>query len=118
LYILVAGEDLLIDVYMRKLLLSWLLLFIALLHCGAAIKLDEFLSRKEVKEVRVLENESIFERILEVIIEQPLDHRNPEGETFSQRLYISHIDPSKPVVLITEGYDAEYYYTSEITARL
>jgi len=89
-----------------------------LFHCGATIKLDDFLNRKEVKEVRILENESIFERILEVIIEQPLDHRNPEGETFSQRLYISHVDPSKPVVLITEGYDAKYYYTSEITARL
>ena len=52
------------------------------------------------------------------MIEQPLDHRNPEGETFSQRLYISHIDPSRPVVLITAGYDAKYYYTSEITAEL
>lgn len=118
MHILAAGECLLTDVCMRKLLLSWFLLSIALLHCGATIKLDEFLSRKEVKEVRILENESIFERILEVIIEQPLDHRNPEGETFSQRLYISHVDPSKPVVLITEGYDANYYYTSEITARL
>jgi hypothetical protein len=103
---------------MRKLFFLWFLFSVVLLHGGATIKLDEFLSRKEVKEVRILENESIFERILEVIIDQPLDHRNPEGATFSQRLYISHVDPSKPVVLITEGYDADYYYTSEIAARL
>ena len=103
---------------MKKLFLSWILLTILLLHCGATINLEDFLSRKEIKEVRVLESESIFDCILEVMIEQPLDHRNPEGETFSQRVYISHIDPSRPVVLITAGYDAKYYYTSEITAEL
>ena len=103
---------------MKRLIFSWIVLAIILVDCGATINLDDFLSRKEVKEVRVLECESIFDQILEVMIEQPVDHRNPEGETFSQRLYISHIDPSKPVVLITAGYDAKYYYTSEITAEL
>jgi hypothetical protein len=52
------------------------------------------------------------------MIEQPLDHHHPEGETFRQRVYISHVDPSKPVVMVTAGYDANYYYTSEITAEL
>jgi hypothetical protein len=107
-----------IDVHMKKLFLSWVLLTCVLLTSGASVKLEEFLSRAKVKEVRVLENESIFDRILEVMIEQPLDHRNPDGETFSQRVYISHVDPSKPVVFITAGYDASYYYTSEITAQL
>jgi len=107
-----------IDVHMKKFFLSWVLLTCVLLTSGASIKLDEFLSSAKVKEVRMLENESIFDRILEVMIEQPLDHRNPDGETFSQRLYISHVDPSKPVVFITAGYDANYYYTSEITAKL
>ena len=103
---------------MKKFLLSWVLLTSVLLYGGATIRLDEFLNREEVKEVRILENESIFDRILEVMIEQPLDHRNPDGLTFSQRLYISHVDPSKPVVLVTAGYDANYYYTTEITSQL
>jgi len=107
-----------IDVHMKKFFLLWVLLTCVLLTSGASIKLDEFLSSAKVKEVRMLENESIFDRILEVMIEQPLDHRNPDGETFSQRLYISHVDPSKPVVFVTAGYDANYYYTSEITAHL
>ncbi len=106
------------NVHMKKSILTWILLVIVLLQCGATINLEDFLKRKEVREVRVLENESMFDRILEVMIEQPVDHRNPEGETFTQRLYISHIDPGKPVVLITAGYDAKYYYTCEITAEL
>lgn len=103
---------------MKKFFLTWVLLTLVLFEAGASIKLDEFLSRKEIKEIRVLESESIFDSILEVMIEQPLDHRNPDGETFNQRLYISHIDPDQPVVLVTAGYDARYYYTSEIAQEL
>lgn len=103
---------------MKMLIFSWVLFFMALLPLEAGIRLDEFLNREEVKEVRILEKESFFTEILEVLIEQPLDHRNPEGETFTQRIYISHVDPSSPVVLITAGYESHYYYTSEITTRL
>jgi hypothetical protein len=103
---------------MKKFFLTWVLVTFVLFQAGASVKLDEFLSRKEVKEIRVLESESIFEQILEVMIEQPIDHRNPDGATFNQRLYISHINPDRPVVLVTAGYDAKYYYTSEIAQEL
>ena len=103
---------------MKKSFLTWVVVTFVLFQAGATVKLDDFLSREYVTEVRVLESESNFDRILEVMIEQPVDHRNPDGETFTQRLYISHIDPSRPVVLVTAGYDAKYYYTSEIAARL
>jgi len=103
---------------MKKYFLTWILVTFVLIQAGASVKLDEFLNRKEVKEIRVLESESIFERILEVMIEQPIDHRNPDGETFNQRLYISHINPERPVVMVTAGYDAKYYYTSEIAQEL
>lgn len=106
------------DLRMKKVLLTVTMLALAVLQVLAAVSLDDFLSRKEVKEVRVLQTESSFERILEVMIEQPLDHNHPEAGSFRQRVYISHADPSKPVVLITEGYSASYYYTSEITAEL
>ncbi len=103
---------------MKKFFLTWVLFTFVLFQAWASVKLDDFLSREYVCEVRVLESESNFDRILEVMIEQPVDHRNPNGETFTQRLYISHIDPSRPVVFVTAGYDAKYYYTSEIAARL
>ena len=96
---------------MKKLVLSWVLLSTFLLQYGATVSLEDFLNRKEIKEVRILESGSLFNRVLEVMLEQPVDHREPDGETFYQRLYISHIDPAKPVVFITEGYDAKYYYT-------
>jgi hypothetical protein len=103
---------------MKKLILLGALLFLFAIQALALGTLDDFLKREEVKEVRILQNESTFERILEVMIEQPLDHNNPTGKTFIQRIYISHADASRPVVLITAGYDAKYYYTSEITAQL
>lgn len=107
-----------VDVHMKKFFLTWVLVTFVLFQAGASVKLDEFLSRKEIKEIRVLESESNYSRILEVMIEQPIDHRNPDGASFDQRLYISHIDPSRPVVMVTAGYDAKYYYTSEIAREL
>lgn len=103
---------------MKKFFLTGALLVFVVLQTLAAVSLDDLLTRKEVKEVRTIQNESTFERILEVMIEQPIDHCNPDGGTFRQRVYISHVDPSKPVVMITAGYDAKYYYTSEITSEL
>ncbi len=103
---------------MKKFILTHILITALLLQVDATIKLDDFLNRKEVTEIRVLESESIFDRIVEIMIEQPLDHSNPDGEKFTQRLYISHIDPARPVVFVTAGYDAKYYYTTEIAAEL
>jgi hypothetical protein len=103
---------------MKKFFLSASLLVLVVFQALASVSLDEFLTRKEVKEVRTITSESGFDRILEVMIEQPVDHHNPDGETFRQRVYISHVDPSKPVVLVTAGYDAKYYYTSELTTAL
>ncbi len=106
------------DVQKKRLVACWILISIVLLQNHAAVSLKDFLNRKEVTEVRVLKGESHFENILEVMIDQPVDHHNPDGETYSQRLYISHVDSNKPVVMITAGYDANYYYTSEITHKL
>lgn len=52
-----------------------------------------------------------------IFITQPLDHNNPTGRTFTQKLYLSHLDINKPVVFVTEGYQAKGNYQSE-PARL
>ncbi len=80
--------------------------------------LDKFLERIEAKDIRLLESESNYDTIIEFLFEQPLDHHNPDGPSFTQRIYISHIDTASPVVLVTAGYDADYYYTSELAAGL
>jgi len=58
----------------------------------------------EVKATRF--DEKQFKEAYECMIDQPLDHRNPQGEKFRQRFFVSHIDFSKPVLLETAGYAA------------
>lgn len=103
---------------MKKILFLISFLVFLLLPSYAALQLDEFLAQIEAKDIRLLEGESNYDTIMEILIEQPIDHHNPDGEKFMQRIYISHIDPGSPVVLVTAGYGANYYYTSEIAATL
>jgi hypothetical protein len=58
----------------------------------------------DVRETRGDSN--LFKESYEVTFEQPLDHQNPSGEKFRQRVFIGHSDYAKPVLLGTEGYAA------------
>lgn len=103
---------------MKRGLLLGYFICILLPGWGATSQLDQFLERIEAKEIRLLEGESNYDTIIEFLFEQPLDHKNPDGERFMQRILISHFDPASPVVLVDAGYDARYYYTSELAAAL
>jgi len=52
-------------------------------------------------------NESFGEKYL-IRLSQPLDHNGASPDTFTQRVFISHRGFDKPVVFITEGYDANH----------
>ncbi len=43
-----------------------------------------------------------------LFFQQPVDHNNPDSHQFSQRVFLSHLGFEQPVVLITEGYGADY----------
>jgi len=43
-----------------------------------------------------------------LLVEQPLDHKNPSAGSFKQRVFVMNIDKSKPTVIVTEGYGAAY----------
>lgn len=103
---------------MKKILVLGFFLSIFLLQAGAHTQLDKFLERIDAKDIRLLEGESNYDTIIEFFFQQPLDHHNPDGPYFSQRIYISHFDPASPVVMVSAGYDASYYYTSELAAGL
>lgn len=103
---------------MKKIFLLCSCLTFLLIPVRGTIHLNEFLEQIEAKNIRLLESESNYDTIMEILIEQPLDHRDPDGASFMQRLYISHFDPESPVVIIMAGYDANYYYTSELAAAL
>lgn len=103
---------------MKRILLLGIFIIFSLSRVDAATQLEKFLEQIDAQEIRLLESESSYDTIIEFLFEQPLDHRNPDGEHFTQKIYISHKDTSSPVVLVTEGYDARYYYTSELAAAL
>jgi len=58
-------------------------------------------------EITKMEAKDHFLKAFEIVLNQPLDHKNPEVGTFKQYVYLSHVDEVKPVVLVTEGYDAK-----------
>ncbi|MEJ5301886.1 MAG: peptidase [Bacteroidales bacterium] len=41
-------------------------------------------------------------------LEQPIDHMHPEKGSFYQRIFVQHKGFDRPVVVVTEGYGAEY----------
>jgi hypothetical protein len=45
-----------------------------------------------------------FENIYQIDIFQPVDHNNPDGQQFTQRLYLSHRDENLPMIIETSGY--------------
>lgn len=53
-----------------------------------------------------LEVKDHFTKAFQLILNEPLDHQNPDSGTFKHTIYLSHIDFKKPTVLITEGYNA------------
>ena len=60
--------------------------------------------------------DTLFYRIT---FRQPLDHADPGGETFTQRVTLLHRDASAPMVLVTDGYATPWVATQqEITAAL
>ena len=51
-------------------------------------------------------------------VNQPIDHDHPERGTFRQKVFLSHLQANRPVVLVTEGYNRNFNYTSELAASI
>jgi len=60
----------------------------------------------------------IFQSKYEIKLIQPRDHENPEAGFFQQRMFLSHADFNKPMVLVTEGYTAGKNYVQELAEIL
>jgi hypothetical protein len=56
--------------------------------------------------------------VFELAFEQPVDHQKPDGARFTQRVYVSHVDDAKPVLLGTEGYSANGIAGGELQQML
>ncbi len=60
----------------------------------------------------------MFESAWELMVQQPLDHEHPEKGSFRQKVYVSHFESDRPLVLITEGYNRGRNYTSELASAI
>ncbi len=87
---------------------SLLLLFLFIAWTGKGQHLQEQIAGIEgVTGIERLEFEHFKEKYL-VRLTQPVDHRNKEAGTFTQRVIVSHVGYDRPTILVTEGYGAEY----------
>ncbi len=102
-----------------KLLLVITGIFLLLVSCQQEqISLSERLETLPDAEVTVIEHDSLYNSAFEIHLQQPLDHQTPDGKKFSQRIFLSHIDSTRPVVVVTEGYTANRNYVTELARYL
>ncbi|MFB3389059.1 S28 family serine protease [Flavobacterium sp. LAR06] len=55
-------------------------------------------------EITAIENLEGYSESYQLILNEPLDHKNPQNGTFKHYMYLSHLDFSKPMVIETHGY--------------
>jgi hypothetical protein len=73
---------------------------------------------KEISDIKPVQADSSFSEAYEFMFEQPVDHKNPDGPKFKQKIILSYKNEDAPVVLITEGYSAGRNYKSELASVL
>lgn len=57
-------------------------------------------------------------RLFQIDMEQPVDHNNPSGQSFTQRIYLHHVDESRPMVFAPSGYGSSETNNQELTFLL
>ncbi|HEU5026698.1 MAG TPA: S28 family serine protease [Spirillospora sp.] len=87
---------------------------------GKAAQSDDILARlKAIPGMQVTEKASTIPgyRWFWLEYRQPVDHRNPNGKWFEQRIMLQHKSADRPMVLYTSGYDTpETMFTAEPTS--
>ncbi|WP_299578886.1 S28 family serine protease [uncultured Sunxiuqinia sp.] len=90
--------------------LHWFLVLF-LLTTGTALcqNLFQFMqAQPEISSIKAIDGNHFFNQCYEIRIRQPLNHRDTTQGFFLQRVFVSDKKADRPVVLITEGYDANY----------
>lgn len=75
-------------------------------------------SFKEIVDIKPIRVDTTFKEGYEIFISQPVDHKNPKSKKFTQRIFLSHSDYSKPMVFVTEGYAANRNSKTELARIL
>ncbi|NAS31860.1 hypothetical protein GTQ40_12810 [Flavobacteriaceae bacterium R38] len=59
----------------------------------------------EISKIKVNDH---FSQAYQLVLKEPLDHKNPQAGTFDHYIYLSHSNYNQPTVLVTEGYNARH----------
>jgi hypothetical protein len=100
------------------------LLFISLLISVVSLaQIEEFLkSQPVVKKMEKIPGNDFFTETWKIMVRQPLDHSDTTKGFFMQRVFVADKGKENPVVLITEGYAANYAamprYINELSPML
>lgn len=91
-----------------------MLLKIQLFGCEISEKLSNLpeLAYKEIPSPRS------YKKSFELSIKQPINHFDSTDGFFYQKLFLSHIDFSKPVIFVFDGYDAKWNRLFELSKFL
>ncbi len=100
-----------------------LILFILFSADSFSQKLEEKLKQLGFEQIKpITTDQERYEEGLVFFFEQPLNHNKPKEDSFLQRIILRHAGYNKPMVLVTEGYNADYalrsYYDEEIAHNL
>lgn len=66
-------------------------------------KIEKLFPNAEVTKMELTDH---FTKAYQIVLDEPLDHKNPSVGTFKHYVYLSHSDETKPTVIVTEGYNA------------
>lgn len=106
---------------MRKLFTIALFFVIAFTLAAQDLSVIERLSKIPGVRVEKIEEKLYSKNFKEgylVWVKQPVDHFNPSSPTFEQRVWLCHNAFDKQMVLVTEGYRADHFYTDDLTRIL
>jgi hypothetical protein len=104
-----------------KSVLFLLLITVSISSCRVQLETVEILTFQQQlqklfpdAEITKLDTKDYFTSNYQLILKQPLDHKNPSAGSFKHYVYLSHTDKNKPTILVTEGYNA-YPRTYELS---
>jgi hypothetical protein len=96
------------------------LLFISLLISFVSFaQLEQFLkSQSEIKAIEKIPGNDFFKETWKIMVRQPLDHSDTTKGFFLQRVFVADKGKENAVLLITEGYAANYAASSRYINEL
>ncbi|TLX76516.1 peptidase [Labilibacter sediminis] len=105
---------------MSKLQMLYVMVFLPLIHLNiyANSSVESSLIVLHQLKVKKIKTYSGYHESYLIMITQPLDHEKPELGSFSQRIWLNHLDENAPMVMVTEGYSANRNYQTELAREL